>query len=707
MQYSNYDMKNNVHATLSTAVSSVATTIQLTSWQWSRFWTTFPQIATLESFDENWKVIKREIVKITWRSGDNLTVVRAFAPCPENDDANSQTQNAISFNADDTISLYIPKEIFDKIADSLNDIYDNWTNNMRTELVSWLQVQVNPWNVMVWSAYYDFAGWTITLTDNATNYLEIDEDWNLANNTTGRNDENTKLAIITTASGSVTNIQDWRLWTVWWKIGGVNIHDLTEKQTLSPDDEFIISDSENIRQNKKIKAKNLVWFQSCICWENIEKWDIVAFENYMTPRIFNLWTNGTTTWNTINNNEKFAQMIYGSWFSSKKLSFVWKLTNTSTTLNIRIETDNNGDPSWTLADINATHNLLTTEATTTEWLINIEFDSEFTLTKWEKYRVVFDGWSTSNFNISNEIHNHTVCKYGTNDYSAFVENDYYVPSLVTSWSGAYRNDWTMTFTITPTINYLLTEYYCDWNMTNIIISKDWNTLYTWSWSAWQKISVNIYMEENQQYDFSVSINTRITWNYPQWDLRYIWDFPFSISNIISSNWWIYMPNLWHFWYIKNYKSLLIESELFSNYLRKATTNLIYKKLWISIGNYNEWEIATVAINNYFIFSNKNFIPWERYIYNWTDFVLYNTQINWNNIIVWLAIDNNTLLLELKQNFIYSWTSKAVTVWWNGFVSETRLGWTVNINNLWDIGTATMNVFDWDTIFGDKFNIFFN
>ena len=280
MQYSNYDMKNNVHATLSTAVSSVATTIQLTSWQWSRFWTTFPQIATLESFDENWKVIKREIVKITWRSGDNLTVVRAFAPCPENDDANSQTQNAISFNADDTISLYIPKEIFDKISDSLNDIYDNWTNNMRTEIVSWLQVQVNPWQVMVWSAYYDFSGWTITLTDNATNYLEIDEDWLLANNTTTRNDQNTKLAIITTSSGSVTNIKDRRLWTIGWKIGGVNIHDLTEKTSLSSNDEFIIADSDNIYNNKKLKystIKNILTNKTLLAEKKFATWnDIVS-----------------------------------------------------------------------------------------------------------------------------------------------------------------------------------------------------------------------------------------------------------------------------------------------------------------------------------------------------------------------------------------------------------------------------------------------
>lgn len=275
MQYSNFIMKNNVHATLSTAISSVATTIQLTAWQWSRFWTTFPQIATIESFDENWKVMKREIVKITARNGDNLTVVRAFAPCPENDDANSQSQSAISFNPDDQISLYIPKEIFDKISQSMNDIYDNGTNNMRTDVVSWLQVEVNPWSVLVWSAYYDFAGWTITLTDNATNYLEVDEDGKLANNTTGRNEQNAKLAIIMTANGSVTKIKDRRLWTVWWKIGWVDIHDLTEKQTLSLDDEFIVADNEAIFQNKKITAKTIsdtIWVNNILNIDFVLVW---------------------------------------------------------------------------------------------------------------------------------------------------------------------------------------------------------------------------------------------------------------------------------------------------------------------------------------------------------------------------------------------------------------------------------------------------
>lgn len=181
MQYTNYAMKNNVFGTLSAPISSLATTIQLNTGQGQRF--TADMLATLESMEGN-KVIKREMVLITNVAGDTLTVVRKYAPCPSSDDANTQGQVSYSFSADDTISVYISKEHFDKLYGSINDLYDNGTNKLRTEVVSGLQIKVNPGSVLVGSAYYDFAGDTITLTNNATNYVEIDEDGLLVSNTT-------------------------------------------------------------------------------------------------------------------------------------------------------------------------------------------------------------------------------------------------------------------------------------------------------------------------------------------------------------------------------------------------------------------------------------------------------------------------------------------------------------------------------------------
>lgn len=271
--YTNYKMKNNVFAELVAPISSLATTIQLKDWQWARWWDEFPIVATLESIDWNWKVQKREIVKITARSWDYLTVVRWYAPCPSNDDSNTQWTTTFSFWADDTINLYITKEHFDELDKSINDIYDNWVNKLRTEVVSWLQIKVNAWPVLVWSWYYDFAWWTLTLTDNATNYIEIDQDWLLVSNTTSRWDENTKISKVTTSWWAVTNIEDWRLWTVWWRMTWLNIHDLPEKEYIKNEDEIVVADSENIYNNKKVKYSVLNDWQ--VFWTGSD-WDLVV-----------------------------------------------------------------------------------------------------------------------------------------------------------------------------------------------------------------------------------------------------------------------------------------------------------------------------------------------------------------------------------------------------------------------------------------------
>ena len=216
-RYENRIMKNNVFATLSTAISSIGTTIQVTTWQWQRFWNDFPQIATLESFDWTWKVVKREIVEITWRTNDAMTVVRAFAPCPSNDDANTQSQSSFSFSPDDKISLYIPKEIFDRISASINDLYNNWNDRLRVKSTWWLNIEVTEWNARIWTSEIYFAWWTATLTDNATNYVELTGAWLINVSTIWRDTKFCKLAKIVVSSGEITSFEHWKMDTV----GGV------------------------------------------------------------------------------------------------------------------------------------------------------------------------------------------------------------------------------------------------------------------------------------------------------------------------------------------------------------------------------------------------------------------------------------------------------------------------------------------------------
>lgn len=222
-RYDQFIMKNNVFWEIATPISSIATTIQLKTWQWARFWNEFPMIATIENVDGSWKVQKREIVEITWITWDNLNVVRWFAPCPPNDDANWQATEKFSFNADDRISLYIPKEIFDRIADAIVDLYDNWNDRVFVYSTWWLNIWITAWNIRVWNDEFDYQWWTATLNDNATNYVMIDWSGTITIDTTGRNQQLAKLATIITANGAITSLKrrkidliGWELWGGWW-----------------------------------------------------------------------------------------------------------------------------------------------------------------------------------------------------------------------------------------------------------------------------------------------------------------------------------------------------------------------------------------------------------------------------------------------------------------------------------------------------------
>lgn len=129
-RYTNYEMANNVFGTLSTPISSLATTVQVEAGQGARFGVNM--LATLEHIESN-KVTKREIVLITNVSGDSLSIVRKYAQCPSNDDANTQGQVSFNFDPGDSISVYIAKEHFTQISLSINDLMDNGNDRLRVK----------------------------------------------------------------------------------------------------------------------------------------------------------------------------------------------------------------------------------------------------------------------------------------------------------------------------------------------------------------------------------------------------------------------------------------------------------------------------------------------------------------------------------------------------------------------------------------------
>ena len=105
MTFVYYKSENNVYSYLAMAISSDWTTIQVNDW--NIFPNQFPFICTLEHYDEDWNVRKREIIKCTARDNNTLTVERAFESCVADDTANPKTlqQSPYNFAAGDSISL--------------------------------------------------------------------------------------------------------------------------------------------------------------------------------------------------------------------------------------------------------------------------------------------------------------------------------------------------------------------------------------------------------------------------------------------------------------------------------------------------------------------------------------------------------------------------------------------------------------------------
>ncbi len=211
-RYEQYEIKNNVFGTIGTPISSLATTVQLEAWQWARF--SADMLATLEHTEDN-KVKKREIVKITNVSWDSLTIIRKYAQCPSDDDANTQSQVSFSFDAGDTLSAYIDKEHITQISTSIDDLMNNWNDRLRVKSAWWLNITVTEWNARVWTAEIYYAWWTATLTNNATNYVELTGAWQINVSTIWRDTNFVKLAKITTSWWEITNIEHWKMDTVW------------------------------------------------------------------------------------------------------------------------------------------------------------------------------------------------------------------------------------------------------------------------------------------------------------------------------------------------------------------------------------------------------------------------------------------------------------------------------------------------------------
>ena len=189
-------MENNVSSELNVPLWVLSTSVQVKQGQGQRRGTKFPILATLESFDTEGKCIKREWVKITAINGDVITIQRKFFSCLANDEANVQGRLSFDFVIGDRISMYIPKEIIERLNDAVNDLYDNGNERIKALPTGWLGIEVTAGNVRVWAQEFYYEGGTATLNDNATNYVMLNGASQIVIDTAGWNQKFVKIATI-------------------------------------------------------------------------------------------------------------------------------------------------------------------------------------------------------------------------------------------------------------------------------------------------------------------------------------------------------------------------------------------------------------------------------------------------------------------------------------------------------------------------------
>lgn len=263
----------NADTTIAWDLWASGSSIVAKSGEWALFpsdW--FPYEVTLEHYE--WSVVtKREILTISARASDAFTIsARAVQDCVQDESAatKTRTSNALSFVSGDRMYMTINEEEFNALETFKNTTVPN-TYATKSDIQKWSVVY---WASSTWNDDYaitldpvpsslsDLKGsiyfladvwntWSATLNINAlwaktikkANDVDL-EDWDI--------EANQKVEIVYNSIDDVFEMVSQSAILPW-----VDINWQTEKTVLVDDDEFLIWDSEDSFNLKKVKKSNM------------------------------------------------------------------------------------------------------------------------------------------------------------------------------------------------------------------------------------------------------------------------------------------------------------------------------------------------------------------------------------------------------------------------------------------------------------------
>lgn len=169
MPFTKYGVSNNAQGQLIAGIGASATSLILKSGQGAKFpplleCPYFIKVEKLDTALNGYRVLKREIMIVTSRTGDTLTITRSAGYCPPDYATNTQGTTAFSFDADDIVTQTIVAEHIEEIQTAIENKLDT-AAGLRTGFGVNKRVYINP-------ATGDES---ITNTSSGTSLLDTEE----------------------------------------------------------------------------------------------------------------------------------------------------------------------------------------------------------------------------------------------------------------------------------------------------------------------------------------------------------------------------------------------------------------------------------------------------------------------------------------------------------------------------------------------------
>jgi len=258
-----------------------------------------------------------------------------------------------------------------------------------------------------------------------------------------------------------------------------------------------------------------------VAGENITAWNALALDDFTISTF-----SSSTDISKASNNKRTALKIVWSWVSWNILKLILKKTWTPTqNLNIRIETDNAWEPSWTLVDINAIWSILQSSLTTSLAETSITLSWSITLTNWATYWVILNNWTywsetidwTNYYSIwYNVVNNKTYAIYTL--VADWIDNNQFIADVPTSmWAQTYRT-WIKVTATSDTFVSFLTKH------SSVTATKAYIT----------DSSLNVLVSAN------------FSWNIATFSSPYLLQNWVTYYLLVDNNWGSYTP-YWNWW----------------------------------------------------------------------------------------------------------------------------------------------------------------